>query len=85
MSPRPDPDGMLANEWRRMHEQMIEKNIPIADIEICRLMFLFGARIAINAGLRSPVALIMMNRELRELAREAAQQLEMSPPTQPVH
>ena len=68
----PNHGGLLESEWQKLREQMLDNNLNEIDIAITRLMFFVGARTAISAALRHPLAIPRMAIELRDIARRAA-------------
>jgi hypothetical protein len=58
------------NNFRRRFE--LEKRLDPVDIEMARLMFMYGARAAVLAASRGSAAIRMMHSELSVFDREVA-------------
>jgi len=63
----PTPDH-LRQGWASMRE-LLERNNDESTIEIARLMFFYGAGMAVREAVRSPLGLIMLAAELRDIEK----------------
>ena len=63
--------GPLANGWRRLREQMLARK-PRSEGELlaARLMFYYGASLAIRTAARSMMSLPLMAIEVREFEKD---------------
>jgi len=77
MSVDREKNGLLANEWKKMHEQLLSAD-RCADfnIELARLMFYHGARIATEAALLHPLHVALIACEIRDHERPIREMLE---------
>lgn len=61
--------GLLANEWERIRKEMATRHHLGAHIEAARLMFFFGAMIAVRSVIHSAspsLHMVLLSSELRE-------------------
>lgn len=68
MKPKDEAPGPLAGGWESLLTRMLarENHLSAGEIELMRLMFYAGARLAITAADGYPLAIVRMKAELRD-------------------
>jgi hypothetical protein len=67
--------GPLEQEWRLVHEMLRTKERNETEIAAFRMTFYLGARTALDAAARSPMALMHVGSELRAIDKEVMEDL----------
>ena len=69
------PHEPLKAAWQGMLKDMEGDAFTANEIEIAHAAFLRGVKVAIDEGLSGPVGLVLLRKEMREMAKETLWQM----------